>query len=117
MPAGQADEPPAGMASNVDPEAPDQRGNLRGPVLVLTYFSARLAYARARLCELPKQAREAGVTAVEYALMVAIIALLLVGGFYALFNAVKTKYTDVGNCIATEPAPSDCAPAEAPAGG
>jgi Flp pilus assembly pilin Flp len=41
--------------------------------------------------------------------MVAIIALLLVGGFYALFNAVKTKYTDVGNCVATNPAPSDCA--------
>jgi Flp pilus assembly pilin Flp len=54
--------------------------------------------------------REAGVTAVEYALMVAIIALLLVGGFYALFNAVQTKYNDVGNCVATEPAPEDCAP-------
>ena len=84
---------------------------------MLTYLSARLAYVQARLGEWPKQAREAGVTAVEYALMVAIIALLLVGGFYALFNAVKTKYTDVGNCVATEPAPSDCAPAGAPAGG
>ncbi|HZB60272.1 MAG TPA: Flp family type IVb pilin [Actinomycetota bacterium] len=51
------------------------------------------------------------MTAVEYALMVAIIALLLVGGFYALFNAVQTKYTDVGNCVATEPAPEDCSPA------
>jgi Flp pilus assembly pilin Flp len=58
--------------------------------------------------------REAGVTAVEYALMVAIIALLLVGGFYALFNSVKTKYTDVGNCIATEPAPAECSPGGAP---
>jgi Flp pilus assembly pilin Flp len=54
--------------------------------------------------------REAGVTAVEYALMVAIIALLMVGGFYALFNAVQAKYNDVGNCIATEPAPADCSP-------
>jgi Flp pilus assembly pilin Flp len=53
--------------------------------------------------------REAGVTAVEYALMVAIIALLLVGGFYVLFNAVQTKYNDVGDCVATEPAPSECA--------
>jgi Flp pilus assembly pilin Flp len=78
---------------------------------VLTNLSVRLACMRARLGEWPKQAREAGVTAIEYALMVAIIALLLVGGFYALFNAVKTKYTDVGNCVATEPAPSDCAPA------
>ena len=41
--------------------------------------------------------------------MVAIIALLLVGGFYVLFNAVQSKYTDVGNCVATNPAPSDCA--------
>jgi Flp pilus assembly pilin Flp len=41
--------------------------------------------------------------------------LLMVGGFYTLFNAVKTKYTDVGNCVATEPAPADCAPS-APAG-
>ena len=73
-----------------------------------TYPSATLAYVRARLGEL--YAREQGVTAVEYALMVAIIALLLVGGFYALFNAVQTKYTDVGNCVATEPAPQDCSP-------
>jgi Flp pilus assembly pilin Flp len=76
---------------------------------VLTYFAATLAYVRARFGEL--HTREQGVTAVEYALMVAIIALLLVGGFYALFNAVRTKYIDVGNCVATEPAPSDCAPA------
>ncbi len=74
---------------------------------MLTYLSATSAHVRARL---GGQAREAGVTAVEYALMVAIIALLLVGGFYALFNAVQTKYNDVGNCVATEPAPEDCAP-------
>jgi Flp pilus assembly pilin Flp len=80
---------------------------------VLTYLSAAFAHLRVRLGG--RRAREAGVTAVEYALMVAIIALLMVGGFYALFNAVKTKYTDVGNCVATEPAPADCAPG-APAG-
>jgi Flp pilus assembly pilin Flp len=74
---------------------------------VLTYLSATFAYLRARLGG--QQLREAGVTAVEYALMVAIIALLLVGGFYVLFNAVQAKYNDVGNCVATEPAPSDCA--------
>jgi Flp pilus assembly pilin Flp len=86
----------------------DLEGNLRGPVLVLTYFSAKLASARARLGGL--HARQDGVTAVEYALMVAIIALLMVGGFFALFGAVKDKYTDVGNCIATEPAPQECTP-------
>jgi Flp pilus assembly pilin Flp len=79
---------------------------------VQTYLSATLAYLRARLGG--QQLRELGVTAVEYALMVAIIALLMVGGFFALFNSVKAKYTDVGNCVANEPAPSDCAP---PAGG
>jgi Flp pilus assembly pilin Flp len=75
---------------------------------VLTYFSATLAAARARLGGL--QARQDGVTAVEYALMVAIITVLLVGGFIALFKAVDAKYKDVGNCIAKEPAPSECNP-------
>jgi Flp pilus assembly pilin Flp len=75
---------------------------------VLTYLSATLSHLRTRLGGQP--VREAGVTAVEYALMVAIIALLLVGGFYALFSAVQSKYDDVGNCIATEPAPEDCSP-------
>ena len=79
---------------------------------MLTYLSATLSYLRTRLGG--QRMREAGVTAVEYALMVAIIALLLVGGFYALFNSVKTKYTDVGNCIATEPAPEECSPGGAP---
>ena len=75
---------------------------------MLPYLSATLSALRTRLGG--QQMREAGVTAVEYALMVAIIALLLVAGFYALFNAVQTKYTDVGDCVATEPAPSECAP-------
>jgi Flp pilus assembly pilin Flp len=75
---------------------------------VLTCLSATLAHLRARLGG--QRVREAGVTAVEYALMVAIIALLMVGGFYALFNAVQSKYQDVGNCVATEPAPEDCSP-------
>ena len=79
---------------------------------MLTYLAATLSYLRTRLGG--ERVREAGVTAVEYALMVAIIALLLVGGFYALFNAVQSKYTDVGNCVATEPAPSECAPGGAP---
>ncbi len=77
-------------------------------------LSTTVNYIRTRFADL--RAREDGVTAVEYALMVAIIALLLVGGFYVLFNAVQSKYTDVGNCIATEPAPEDCSPgAGAPA--
>jgi Flp pilus assembly pilin Flp len=82
---------------------------------VLTYLSATLSYLRTRLGG--ERVREAGVTAVEYALMVAIIALLLVGGFYVLFNAVQTKYNDVGSCIATEPAPEDCSGTGSGAGG
>ena len=74
---------------------------------MLTYPSATLSYLRTRLGG--ERVREAGVTAVEYALMVAIIALLLVGGFYVLFNAVQTKYNDVGSCVATDPAPAECA--------
>jgi Flp pilus assembly pilin Flp len=75
---------------------------------VLRHLSASFVYLRARLGG--EQLREAGVTAVEYALMVAVIALLVVGGFYALFNAVQSKYNDVGNCVASNPAPQDCSP-------
>jgi Flp pilus assembly pilin Flp len=78
---------------------------------VLTYLTATLAYGRARLGEL--QSREQGVTAVEYALMVAIIALLLVGGFYALFSMVKDRYGVVGDCVSSGPDPAACtAPAD-----
>jgi Flp pilus assembly pilin Flp len=71
----------------------------------VNYIRTKFAYLRAH---------EDGVTAVEYALMVAIIALLLVGGFYALFNAVTTKYNDVGDCVASQPAPEDCSPPAGP---
>jgi Flp pilus assembly pilin Flp len=74
---------------------------------VLSYLSVTLGHLRARL---GGQLREDGVTAVEYALMVAIIALLMVAGFYTLFNAVQSKYEDVGSCVAAEPAPQDCSP-------
>jgi Flp pilus assembly pilin Flp len=46
------------------------------------------------------RAREDGVTAVEYALMVAIIALLMVAGFFLLFNNVQTALTETGDCVA-----------------
>ena len=71
-----------------------------------SYLSVTLAYTRARLGQLHD--REQGVTAVEYALMVAIIALLLVGGFFALFSAVKDRYDIVGDCVASGPNPTNC---------
>jgi Flp pilus assembly pilin Flp len=43
---------------------------------------------------------ERGVTAVEYALMVAIIALLMVAGFWLLFSNVKSAFNDTGSCVA-----------------
>jgi Flp pilus assembly pilin Flp len=73
---------------------------------VLTYFSATRLYVRARFGE--PHAREQGVTAVEYALMVAIIALLLVGGFYVLFSTVRDQYSVVGNCVSSGPDPTTC---------
>jgi Flp pilus assembly pilin Flp len=71
-------------------------------------FPAMLVYVRARCGEL--RTREEGVTAVEYALMVAIIAVLLVGAFYALFNTVQETYGDVGSCVASGPLPDACSP-------
>lgn len=75
---------------------------------MLTHFPAMITYVRARCGEL--RTREEGVTAVEYALMVAIIAVLLVGAFYALFNTVQETYGDVGDCVASGPLPETCSP-------
>jgi Flp pilus assembly pilin Flp len=43
---------------------------------------------------------ERGVTSVEYALMAAIIVLLLVGGVAALYNAVQERFNDNADCAA-----------------
>jgi Flp pilus assembly pilin Flp len=48
---------------------------------------------------------ERGATAVAYAVMVAILALLLVGGIMVLSGNVGMTLTDTGNCVAN---PSDC---------
>jgi Flp pilus assembly pilin Flp len=60
-------------------------------------LSTTVNYIRARFADL--RAREDGVTAVEYALMVAIIALLMVAGFFLLFENVSTAFTDTGDCV------------------
>ena len=44
--------------------------------------------------------RERGVTSVEYALMAAIIVLLLVGGAVALFDAVQDRFDHDADCAA-----------------
>ena len=70
-----------------------------------TYPSATFAYLRARLGG--QQVREAGVTAVEYALMVAIIALLMVAGFFLLFENVSTAFSDTASCV-DQPGAAPC---------
>jgi Flp pilus assembly pilin Flp len=57
------------------------------------------------------QAREQGITAVEYALMVAVVALLLVVGFYFLFTQVSDRFNDTGNYINDPPDPPAPPPA------
>jgi Flp pilus assembly pilin Flp len=42
-----------------------------------------------------------GATSVEYALMVAIVVLLLVGGVAALFDAVRERFDRDAGCAAT----------------
>ena len=64
---------------------------------MLTYLSATHSYLQARLGG--QRMREAGVTAVEYALMVAIIALLMVAGFYLLFTNVKGNFDNTASCV------------------
>jgi len=68
-------------------------------------LSTTFAYVRTKVAEL--RAREDGVTAVEYALMVAIIALLMVAGFFLLFNNVSTAFTDTGGCVG-DPGGANC---------
>ena len=60
-------------------------------------LSTTVNYIRTRFADL--RAREDGVTAVEYALMVAIIALLMVAGFFLLFNNVSTAFDQTGSCV------------------
>jgi Flp pilus assembly pilin Flp len=60
-------------------------------------LSTTVNYIRTRFADL--RAREDGVTAVEYALMVAIIALLMVAGFFLLFENVQTALTETGSCV------------------
>jgi Flp pilus assembly pilin Flp len=79
---------------------------------VLTSVVAMCAFLRARLGG--PAVREKGVTAVEYALMVAIIALLLVGAVYTLYSNVQEKYSSVADCLGSGPVPDACEPAPPP---
>jgi Flp pilus assembly pilin Flp len=43
---------------------------------------------------------ERGVTSVEYALMAAIVAIVLIGGIAALFDAVQERFDRDAGCAA-----------------
>jgi Flp pilus assembly pilin Flp len=60
-------------------------------------LSTTVNYIRTKLADLRERAD--GVTAVEYALMVAIIALLMVAGFFLLFENVQTAFRDTATCV------------------
>jgi pilus assembly protein Flp/PilA len=62
-------------------------------------LSTTITYIRTRFADL--RAREDGVTAVEYALMVAIIALLMVAGFFLLFSNVQTAFNKTATCVSS----------------
>jgi Flp pilus assembly pilin Flp len=74
-------------------------------------LSTTVTYIRTRMADL--RAREDGVTAVEYALMVAIIALLLVAGFFLLFDSVQNAFSNTADCV-NEPTADGCPDAGAP---
>jgi Flp pilus assembly pilin Flp len=71
-------------------------------------LSTTYNYVRTKMTGL--RTREDGVTAVEYALMVAIIALLMVAGFFLLFENVSTAFDNTGDCVAG-PATAEGCPA------
>jgi Flp pilus assembly pilin Flp len=76
-------------------------------------LSTTVNYIRTRVAVLRK--REDGVTAVEYALMVAIIALLMVAGFFLLFDNVQAAFDNTADCVAdpgSDPATCPSAPVE-----
>jgi Flp pilus assembly pilin Flp len=58
---------------------------------------------RSSLALARKRGGEEGITAVEYALMVAVVALLLVVGFFFLFTNISGKFSSTGDCIASTP--------------
>jgi Flp pilus assembly pilin Flp len=76
-------------------------------------LSTTVRYIRTRFADL--RGREDGVTAVEYALMVAIIALLMVAGFFLLFENVQTAFDNTASCVADPGGdPTTCPSAPAP---
>ncbi len=47
---------------------------------------------------------ERGGVAAEYALLIALIAVVIVAGAFLLGGAINTRLTDTGNCVTGAPA-------------
>ena len=58
--------------------------------------------------------RDDGASAVEYGLLVALIAVVIAGAVTALGIALNNRLTDVGDCVASAAA-ADCNPPAPPA--
>lgn len=48
---------------------------------------------------------EEGVTAIEYGLIAALVAVVIIAGLKVLGPALSTLFTNIGNCVKT---PSTC---------
>ena len=48
-----------------------------------------------------RQRRDDGASAVEYGLLVALIALVIGGALFALGQTLSSKYNDVENCVSS----------------
>lgn len=61
----------------------------------------RLSTLRAR--------RDKGASAVEYGLLVALIAVVIAGAVYGLGTALGTRFNEVNQCVAQDaPSGTDC---------
>ncbi len=68
---------------------------------MLSYLMNVTSYIWARL------RRDEGVTAVEYGLILALIAGVIIAGLLVLGPALNTLFTNAGNCVAA-PAKATC---------
>jgi pilus assembly protein Flp/PilA len=61
-----------------------------------------------RLRSLRKR-RDEGASAVEYGLLVALIAVVIAGAVFALGQALNDRFTDANTCVAAaDPTAADC---------
>ncbi len=52
-------------------------------------------------------ADESGATAIEYGLLAALIAVVIIGGAQVLGTSIKDLFTKISDCVK---APADCTP-------